>query len=128
MSYYISKKLNCSFDQGIERVKKELSVEGFGVVSEIDLQEKLKDKLGVDFRKYRIIGACNPSFAYEALLKEDKIGTMLPCNVIVQEISTHEIEIAAIDPVVSMQGVENMELGGLGLQVKKKLEKVIDNL
>ncbi len=107
MKYYFEKTLNCSFEEAVKRVTEELKKEGFGVLSEINIHEKLKEKLGVDFRKYRILGACNPAFAYKALQEEDKIGTMLPCNVIVQQISENQTEIAAVDPMASMQSVEN---------------------
>lgn len=107
MGYYINKTLNTTFDKAVELVKESLQKEGFGVLTEIDIHKKLKEKLDVDFRKYKILGACNPPYAYKALQKEDKIGTMLPCNVIVQELSANEIEVAAVDPIASMQAVEN---------------------
>jgi uncharacterized protein (DUF302 family) len=100
-----------AFDEAIEKVTEELKKEGFGVLTQIDVKAALKKKIGVDFRKYRILGACNPSFAHKALLAEDKIGTMLPCNVIVQETEEGTIEIAAVDPVSSMQAVNNESLG-----------------
>src|SRR6056297_270948 len=112
MSYYFNKTLSGkSFDQAIEDVTAELKKEGFGVLTEIDVKETLKKKLDVDFKKYRILGACNPPYAHRALLAEDKIGTMLPCNVIVQEIEPSKIEVAAINPMASMQAVENGTLG-----------------
>ena len=98
------------------------------MLSEINIHEKLKEKLDVDYPRYRILGACNPPLAYEALKKENKIGTMLPCNVIVRELSENESEVAAVDPIASMQAVENDELGPVAVQVKKKLEKIIDSL
>jgi uncharacterized protein (DUF302 family) len=128
MSYYFSKTLNVSFDEAITKVIEELKKEGFGILTEIDVKEALKKKLNVDFRKYKILGACNPPFAYQALLKEDKIGTMLPCNVIVQEISEGKVEVAAIDPIASMQAIENPELGEIATQVQAKLRKVVENL
>ena len=128
MSYYFSKIINESFDKTIMKVVLSLKNEGFGVLTEIDVKETLKKKLDVDFQKYTILGACNPSFAYKALKVEDKIGIMLPCNVIVQEISEGEIEIAAVDPVVSMKAVENPALLEIANQVQEKLKKVIESL
>ncbi len=128
MSYYFSKIINESFDKAIVKVIVSLKNEGFGVLTEIDVKETLKKKLDVDFQKYRILGACNPSFAYKALKAEDKIGTMLPCNVIVQEISEGEVEIAAVDPVASMKAVENPDLFEIANQVQEKLRKVIESL
>ena len=128
MSYYFSKTLAMSFDEAIIKVTEELKKEGFGIITEIDVKETLKKKLNVDFKKYRILGACNPSFAYQALEAEDKIGTMLPCNVIVQEISEGKTEVAAIDPIASMQAIENPKLREVAEQVQAKLKKVIDNL
>jgi len=128
MSYYFSKKINESFEEAVEKVIAALKSEGFGVLTEIDVKETLKKKLDVDFQKYRILGACNPSFAYKALKAEDKIGTMLPCNVIVQEISEGKVEIAAVDPVASMKAVENPALFEIAKQVQEKLRKVIESL
>lgn len=128
MKYYISKQLNSSFETAIEKVKESLKTEGFGVLCEINIQEKLKEKLGVDFRKYTILGACNPAYAHKALLSEDRIGTMLPCNVIVQERRSNEVEVSAVDPLASMQAVENQELSGIAGEVKEKLERVINLL
>ena len=102
MNYYFNKTLNLSFDKAIARVTEELKKEGFGILTDIDVKATLKQKLDVEFRKYRILGACNPPFAYKALQTEDKIGTMLPCNVIVQEISDGQVEVTAIDPLASM--------------------------
>jgi len=128
MSYYFSKIINESFDRAIVKVVLCLKNEGFGVLTEIDVKETLKKKMDVDFQKYRILGACNPAFAYKALKAEDKIGTMLPCNVIVQEISEGEVEIAAVDPVASMKAVENPALFEIANQVQEKLRKVIESL
>jgi uncharacterized protein (DUF302 family) len=128
MSYYFSKTLDIPFDEAVEKVKAELKKDGFGVLTDIDVKKTLNEKLGVDFRKYRILGACNPSFAHEALLAEDKIGTMLPCNVIVQELAAGRVEVAAIDPVASMQAVQNPELGTIGLEVRGKLKAVVGRL
>jgi len=128
MKYYINKTINTDFETAIVRVTEALKKEGFGVISDIDIQEKLKEKLNVDFRKYRILGACNPPIAFKALSSEDKIGTMLPCNVIVQEIGDRTIEVAAVDPIASMQAIENEKLGPIASQVKASLERVIDSL
>jgi uncharacterized protein (DUF302 family) len=128
MPYYFSKILNASFDDAVEKVTKELKKEGFGILTDIDVQGILKKKLNVDFQKYRILGACNPPVAYQALQAEDKIGTMLPCNVIVQEISEGRVEVAAVDPVASMMAIENLKLRDVAEQVRAKLKIVIDSL
>ena len=128
MSYYFNTVLDCSFDEAIARVTDELKQEGFGILSEIDVQAALKKKLGVDFKKYKILGACNPPFAYQALQTEEKIGTMLPCNVIVMEKDNGQIEVAAIDPIASMQAIANPQLQGIADQVQAKLKKVIASL
>jgi len=128
MKYYIEKTTEYAFDEAVEKVTEELKKEGFGVLSEIDIHEKLKEKLGVDFRKYKILGACNPGYAYKALQQEDKIGVMLPCNVIIQEKSDGTTEVAAVDPIASMSAIENKELKGIADEIKGKLEKVIRNL
>ena len=128
MSYYFNTVLQCSFDEAIDRVIEELKKEGFGILSEIDVQAALKKKLNVDFKKYRILGACNPPYAYQALQVEEKIGTMLPCNIIILENDAGEIEVAAIDPIASMQAVANPKLQGTADQVQAKLKKVIESL
>ena len=128
MSYYYNKTVNGTFDNVIDKVTDLLSKEGFGILSEIDIQQTLKNKLDVDFKKYKILGACNPPFAYKALIAEDKIGTMLPCNVIVQELGENKIEVAAINPLVSMQSVKNTELNEVAEKVSEKLKAVINNL
>ena len=128
MKYYIEKTTNYSFDEAVERVTEELKKEGFGVLSEINIHEKLKEKLDVDFRKYRILGACNPASAYKALQVENKIGTMLPCNVIVQELGNGKTEVAAVNPIASMMAVENPELENIAKEIRTKLQKVIDTL
>ena len=128
MSYYFSKTLNVSFEEAVARVTEELKKEGFGILTDIDVQATLKKKLNADFRKYRILGACNPPFAYQALQAEDKIGLMLPCNVIVQELSEGKVEVAAIDPITSMQAINNPLLGSVAQQVHAKLKKVIESL
>jgi uncharacterized protein (DUF302 family) len=128
MSYYFSKILSISFDEAVARATAELKKEGFGILTDIDVQKTLKEKLNADFRKYRILGSCNPPYAHKALLKEDKIGTMLPCNVIVQELSGGKVEVAAIDPVASMQAVRNPELESVAKEVQSKLKKVVESL
>lgn len=116
------------FDDAVNRVVEELKKEGFGVLTDIDVQGTLKKKLDVDFRKYRILGACNPPYAYKALQIERRIGTMLPCNVILQETEQNKIEVSAIDPIASMQAIENSELSDIASQVQAKLKKVVENL
>ncbi len=128
VSYYFSKTLRMSFEEAIAKVTEALKKDGFGVLTEIDVKETLKKKLNVDFRKYRILGACNPPFAYKALQLEDKIGLMMPCNVIVQEFPGGKVEVAAVDPVASMAAVKNTKLGEVGREVSAKLKAVIDNL
>jgi uncharacterized protein (DUF302 family) len=128
MSYYFSRTLNLSFDEAVARVTEELKKEGFGILTEIDVKETLKKKLDVDFREYRILGACNPPFAYEALQTENKIGLMLPCNAVVDEVSEGRIEVSVIDPVASMAAVDNPKLQVVAVQVRDKLKKVIDSL
>ncbi len=128
MSYYFSKIINESFDKAIVKVILSLKNEGFGVLTEIDVKETLKKKLDVDFQKYRILGACNPSLAYQALKTENKIGIMLPCNVIVQETLEGQAEVAAVDPVASMKAIENPALLEIANQVQEKLRKVIESL
>lgn len=128
MKYYISKKIDATFEQAIDRVKESLLNEGFGVLSEIKIHDKLKEKLDVDFRRYTILGACNAAYAYKALQNEDKIGTMLPCNIIVQELKKNEVEVAAVDPVASMMAIENPKLAKIAGEIKAKLERVIESL
>ena len=128
MEYYFSKTLNASFDEAIKIITEALKTEGFGVITEIQMHEKLKEKLNVDFKRYTILGACNPPFAYKALQAEDKIGTMLPCNVLVIEQGPNNIEIAAVNPIASMQAITNPALGDVAQQVTNKLKKVINSL
>jgi uncharacterized protein (DUF302 family) len=128
MEYYFSKTLNVSYDEAVKITNEALKNEGFGVISEINMHEKLKEKLGVDFKKYKILGACNPPNAYKALQAEDKIGTMMPCNVLVIEQGQNKIEIAAVNPLASMQAITNPALGEIALEVTNKLKNLIDNL
>ncbi len=129
MSYYFNKVVkNTGFDETVEKVTEELKKEGFGVLTEINVSETLKKKIDVDFKKYKILGACNPQFAYKALSSEDKIGVFLPCNVVVEENENGEVEVSAVDPVASMISVKNENLGGLASEVRQKLIRVIENL
>ncbi len=128
MSYYFSKTLDLSFDDAIDHVVEGLKTEGFGVLTDIDVKATLKKKLDVDFRRYRILGACNPPYAHAALEAEDKIGTMLPCSVIVQEMPDGTVEVAAIDPIASMQAIQNPALGDIANEVQAKLQQVVNDL
>lgn len=129
MSYYFNTTLkNTSFEDALEKVTAELKKEGFGVLTEIDVKETLKKKIDVEFKKYKILGACNPHFAHKALTKEDKIGVFLPCNVVVEENDNGEIEVSAVDPIASMQAAENEELHGIATEVQEKMKKIIANL
>ena len=128
MSYYFSKVMHVPFDSAIEKVIDELKKEGFGVLTDIDVKATLKKKLDVDYHKYRILGACNPPFAYKALQTENKVGTMLPCNVIVQETENGSVEVSAVDPVASMQAIQNPGLADIANQIQTKLKKVIGDL
>ncbi len=125
MSYYIARTISGGFDKTVEKVVDALKQEGFGVLTEIDVSNTLKQKLGVDFRKYRILGACNPLLAHRALTAEDKVGVMLPCNVIVQELEPGKIEIAAIDPMAAMAKIGNAALEGIAREVAEKLNRVV---
>ena len=129
MNYYFSKSLvNVTFDKAIQKVTESLKEEGFGILTEIDIKATLKKKLDVDFYNYKILGACNPPFAYKALLAEDKIGTMLPCNVIVQEKESGQVEVSAVDPAASMQAIENDELIAIANEIRARLQKAINAL
>jgi len=128
MQYYFNKTLDISFDEAVKKVTEELKKEGFGILTDIDVQNTLKKKLDVSFRKYRILGACNPQFAYKALQNESRIGTMLPCNVIVQETEGGDVEVSAVDPISSMRAVQNPDLEDIANQVQAKLKSVVDSL
>lgn len=128
VSYYFSKTLPVSFDEAVQRSIEGLKHEGFGIITEIDVKETFKKKINVDFRSYRILGACNPTLAHEALQLEDKVGTMLPCNVVVQDVGGGKTEVAALDPVASMQAIENPDLKHAAEQVQAKLKKFIEAL
>jgi uncharacterized protein (DUF302 family) len=125
MEYYFNKTIHASFDEAVQKTVDALKTEGFGIISEINMDEKFKEKLGVTFKRYRILGACNPGYAYKALLAEDKIGTMLPCNVLVIEQENGLTEIAAVNPVASMMAIHNPLLGPIAMEVTQKLKKVI---
>jgi uncharacterized protein (DUF302 family) len=127
MSYYKTKIVDMPFDKAVEKVKEELSKEGFGVLTEIDVKATFKKKLDADFRNYQILGACNPHFAFKALNAERMIGTMLPCNVVVQDAEEPgKTEVTAIDPIASMAAINNPGIKDVALAVQQKLEKVID--
>jgi len=129
MDYYHSKILKgTSFDQAIQRVTTELQNEGFGILTEIDVSQTLKKKLNVDFSPYKILGACNPAFAYQALKAENKIGTMLPCNVIIQQAENDDIEVSVVDPIKSMQAVNNEGLGKIATEIRGKLLIVLNRI
>lgn len=127
MTYYYSKTVKSGFAETVDRITKALKMEGFGILTEIDVKSTLKNKLDVDFRNYRILGACNPPFAYKALQVEDKVGTMLPCNVIVQETADGDVEIAAVDPLASMKAIENPALREIAKTIGQKLQWAVRN-
>lgn len=128
MDYYFSKTISDNFDKAVQKVTEALKAEGFGILTEIDIKATLKKKLDVDFYNYKILGACNPLFAYKALLAEDKIGTMLPCNVIVQEKVAGQVEVSAVDPLASMLSIENKDLQAIANDIRTKLKKIIEYL
>jgi uncharacterized protein (DUF302 family) len=128
MTYYFSRTLDLPFEAAIERVTEELKKEGFGILTEIDVQATMKKKLDVDFRPYRILGACNPPFAFQALSAEPYIGLMLPCNVVVQDMGDGKTDVSAVDPVASMAGVQNEALGEVATTIRAKMQKVIESL
>lgn len=127
MTYYFNKILNTTFDEAVTKVTQGLKQEGFGILTEIDVQATMKQKLDVEMQSYKILGACNPSFAYQALQVENKIGTMLPCNVIVQQ-TAEGVEVAAVDPIASMQAIENPGLKEIAEQIRTKLKAAINSL
>ncbi|OGU63441.1 MAG: hypothetical protein A2499_01355 [Stygiobacter sp. RIFOXYC12_FULL_38_8] len=128
MAYYNSKVVNYTYDEAITKVTEELKKEGFGILTEIDVKETLKKKLDVDFRRYKILGACNPPFAYKALQAEENLGVLLPCNIVVQEKTDSTIQVSVINPLESMQAVQNEALGEVAIEVSAKLKKVLENL
>ena len=128
MSYHFSRVVDLGFDAAIDATKQALQRQGFGVLTEIDVKQTLKNKLDVDFRPYRILGACNPKMAYQALQAENKIGTMLPCNVIVQVREDGKTEVSAVDPIASMAAIDNQQLGGIATQVRDMLRRVVDTI
>ena len=128
MAYYFTKTVALSFDETLAKLTDELKKEGFGILTEIDVKDTLKEKLNVDFRRYKILGTCNPPFAYQALQAEDKIGILLPCNVIIQDIDDGQVEVSAIDPMETMKVVGNPKLAALAEQVQAKLKRVVANI
>lgn len=128
MGYYFSKTIPLGFDEAVQHTTEALKKEGLGIITEIDVRDTLRKKLGIEFRNYRILGACNPALAHEALQLEDKVGTMLPCNVILQDIGGGRTEVAAIDPVASMQAIDNPRLKQAAERVRAKLQKVVESL
>jgi len=128
MGYNFSKVTSLGYDEALARVQEELKKEGFGIITEIDVKDTLKKKINVDFRRYKILGACNPSFAHQALQIESRIGTLLPCNVIVQEREAGQVEISAVNPLETMRTVENPRLESLGSRVAAKLLAVISRI
>jgi uncharacterized protein (DUF302 family) len=128
MSYYFTKKVDKSYDESRDLIEKKLKEKGFGIVSEIDLHEKFKEKLNIDFRRYKIIGACNPKYAHMAIDIEDQIGLMLPCNMVIQERGKDSVEISAIDPVASMQAVENPKLLEMAQEIRSQLKSLIESI
>lgn len=128
MAYNLTKKVGYSFDETLEKTKAALADQGFGVISEIDLKDKFKEKLNVDFREYRILGACNPKLAYQAIEKETHIGVLLPCNVLVQQHDDGQVEVTAVNPMETMSGVNNQALNPIAQEVSQKLQKAIDSV
>jgi uncharacterized protein (DUF302 family) len=128
MEYYFTTVLDVSFGEAVTKVTEGLKTEGFGIISEINMHDKLQEKLGVTFRKYRILGACNPGFAYKALLAEEKIGTMLPCNILVIDRENGQTEVAAVNPIASMMAIRNPELESVAAEVTERLKRVIEAL
>lgn len=128
MSYFFSKTLNISFEEALQKVAEVLPQHGFGIVSEIFVSELLKEKIGASFRPYKIIGACNPNYAFKALTTEDKIGLMLPCNIVVQQINESTVEISAIDPIASMMAIKNPRLSDLAAEVQYHMKSIIESL
>lgn len=128
MEYYFSKILNTSYDEAVKTTTEALKAEGFGIITEINMHEKLKEKLDVDFKRYKILGACNPAYAYKALQSEEKIGTMLPCNVLVIEQGENRIEVSAVNPIASMQAITNPALENIATEITNKLRNVVNSL
>lgn len=128
MSYNHTKEVSYSFKEALEKTKTALSNEGFGVISEIDLKEKFKEKLNIEFREYRILGACNPKIAHQAIQLEDKIGVLLPCNILVQEHPNGKVEVSAINPIETMAAVDNPDLEVIAADISQRLKSVIESL
>lgn len=128
MKYYMTRRVSTDYEDTLKKVEEQLKLEGFGVLTEIDVKGTLKKKIDVDFRRYKILGACNPHFAYEAFKLEDKIGVLLPCNVIVQEHGEDDVEVSAVNPNVAMETVKNKEMEKVSDVITKKLSKVLESL
>lgn len=128
MNYYINKTIRADFEEALELVTEALAAKGFGILSEIDISAKMREKMDIEFRKYKILGACNPPFAYKALQQEDKVGTLLPCNVILQEVEEGMVEVAAVDPVASMVSIANPGLTKIAEEVRDIFEELIEEL
>lgn len=128
MAYYFSKTIALPFDEAVAHVTRKLAEKGFGVLTTIDVRETMRNKIGEEFKPYKILGACNPHFAWRALQAEDKIGTMLPCNVIVTEVEPGSVEVSAVDPVASMASIDNPALGELASNVRGILSDVVRDL
>ncbi|MBS1493384.1 MAG: DUF302 domain-containing protein [Bacteroidetes bacterium] len=128
MNYYLTRKTNLNFDDAINKMTSALTEEGFGIISEIDVKDTFKKKIDVDFRNYKIFGACNPCFAHKAILLEDKIGTLLPCNLIVQEQEDGVTEVSVINPLETMAGIDNIKLKVLAYEIGERLKKVLNNI
>ncbi len=128
MEYYFSKMLNTSFDEAVQQTTDSLKKEGFGIISEINIHEKLHERLGINYKKYKILGACNPGYAYKALMIEEKIGTMLPCNVILVDQGNGKTEVSAVNPVASMMAIQNKDLESIALEITEKLKRIIESL
>ncbi len=128
MQYYFEKTTNYDFDQSVEKISEELKKEGFGILAEIDMQKTLKEKINVDFKKYKILEACNPPFAYKSLLAEDNIGIMLPCNIVVKEKGENIVTVSVVNPVSAMQGVNNPEMNKIASEIQAKLKTALSNV
>ncbi len=128
MKYYFEKTLDSDFESAVEKTKEALKSEGFGVLSELDIDNTLKEKLNVDFRRYKILGACNPPFAYQALQEEENIGTMLPCNVIIQDFGKGKVQVTVVDPVASLSAIDNRKIMDIAEKIQEKLKLVIAKL
>lgn len=128
MDYHISKFVDYSYSEAIERATTELKKEGFGILTQIDAKATFKEKIGADFRPYMILGACNPNFAHKALLTEDKVGTLMPCNVVVQQHDDGRVEVSAMNPAIMGEVIGGEEMTKLATQVAAMIQRVMDSL